>query len=140
MKVELLAICDAATDCQGRLSILGLFEGIAAPKTPVLRDRCSIVTRMRFSDEEVGSHQLAIRFRNSKGIQMIPEMKAKFAVKIPPNRKSIAVNLVLNLNQLKVPEFGEHDIALFLDDVFHSSIPLTVARSVRNRVRGTMDN
>ena len=27
MRVELLAICDAATDCQGRLNILGVFEG-----------------------------------------------------------------------------------------------------------------
>ncbi len=70
----------------------------------------------------------------------MPEMKSKFTVKVPSNRKSIAVNMVLNINKLKISEFGEHEIALFLNDVFHSSIPLTVARSVRNRMRGAMDN
>lgn len=140
MKVELLAICDAATDYHGRLNILGVFEGIAAPKTPVVRDRCSVVTRMRFSGEETGAHQLSIRFRSPKGIQIVPEMKAKFSVKVPSNRKSIAVNLVLNINQLKIPEFGDYEIALFLDDVFQSSVPLTVVRAVKSRIRGTMDN
>jgi hypothetical protein len=140
MKVELLAICDAATDIQGRLNILGVFEGIAAPKTPVTRDRCTLVTRMRFFKDEAGSHEMAIRFRNAKGVQMTPEMKAKFAVKISGNRKSVAVNMILNINQIKIPEFGEHEIALFLDETFQSSIPLIVARSVKNRVQGTMDN
>ena len=140
MNLELLAICDAATDYQGRLNMLGVFEGVAAPKAPVIRDRCSIVTRMSFSTEESGAHVLAIRLRNKKGIQLMPEMKAKVSVKVPSNRKSIAVNMVLNINKLKIPEFGEHEIALFLDDVFHSSIPLTVARSVKNRMRGAMDN
>ena len=140
MNLELLAICDAATDYQGRLNMLGVFEGVAAPKASVIRDRCSIVTRMRFSTEESGAHALAIRLRNKKGIQLMPEMKAKVSVKVPSNRKSIAVNMVLNINQLKIPEFGEHEIALYLDEVFQSSIPLTVARSVKNRMRGTMEN
>ena len=140
MKVELLAICDAATDYQGRLNVLGVFEGIAAPKTPVKRDRCSVATRMRFSAEEEGAHELAIRFRNAKGILLAPEMKAKFSVKAPTNRKSVAINLILNINQIKISEFGEHEIALFVDEVFQSSVPLTVAKSVRSRVRGTMDN
>lgn len=140
MQVELLAICDAATDVQGRLNILGVFEGIAGPSTPVERDRCSIATRMRFTKDEAGNHELVLRIRNAKGILLAPEMKAKFAVKIPSNRKSIAINLILNINRIKVGEFGEHEIALFVDEVFQSGVPLTVARSVKSRVRGTMDN
>lgn len=140
MKIELLAICDAATDYQGRLNVLGVFEGIAAPKTPVVRDRCCIVTRMRFTNGEAGSHFLRICLRNSKGIQLMPEMKANFSVKIPPNRPSLAVNMVLNLNKLKIDEFGNHEIALFLDEVLQGTIPLTVARAMKKQVRGTMDN
>lgn len=140
MKVELLAICDAATDQQGRLNILGIFEGIAAPKEPIVRGRCSVVTRMRFSNEETGSHELAIRVRNSKGIQLIPEIKARFSVKIPANRRSVALNMVLNINQLKIGEFGNHEIALFLDEAFQSSVPLTVARATKSKIRGAMDN
>ncbi len=140
MKIEMLAICDAATDYQGRLNVLGVFEGIAAPKTPVIRDRCCIVTRMRFTSDEAGAHQLKISLRNSKGIQLMPEMKANFSVKAPPNRPSIAVNMVLNLNKLKIDEFGNHEIALFLDDVLQGSVPLTVARAMKKQVRGTMDN
>lgn len=140
MKIEMLAICDAATDYQGRLNVLGVFEGIAAPKTPVIRDRCCIVTRMRFMAAEAGAHQLKISIRNSKGIQLMPEMKANFAVKAPANRPSVAVNMVLNLNKLKVDEFGNHEIALFMDDVLQGAVPLTVARAMKKQIRGTMDN
>ena len=140
MKVELLAICDAATDYQGRLNILGVFEGIAAPKLPVLRDRCSIVTRMRFTSDEAGAHQLRIALRNKKGVLLIPELKARFNVKPPADSGSVAANLVLNLNRLKIDEFGHHEIALFIDDKMVESIPLTVARAMKKQVRGTMDN
>ena len=140
MKVELLAICDAATDDQGRLNILGVFEGIAAPKLPVLRDRCSIVTRMRFHCDEAGAHQLRIALRNKKGVLLIPELKARFNVKPPADNGSVAANLVLNLNKLKIEEFGCHEIALFIDDKMVESIPLIVARAMKKQVRGTMDN
>ena len=140
MKVELLAICDAATDYQGRLSILGVFEGIAAPKLPVLRDRCSIVTRMRFASDEAGSHQLRIALRNKKGVLLMPELKARFSVKPSVESGSVAANLVLNLNKLKIDEFGRHEIVLFVDDKMVESIPLTVARAMKKQIRGTMDN
>ena len=140
MKVELLAICDAATDDQGRLNILGVFEGIAAPKLQVLRDRCSIVTRMRFHCDEAGAHQLRIALRNKKGVLLIPELKARFNVKPPADNGSVAANLVLNLNKLKIEEFGCHEIALFIDDKMVESIPLIVARAMKKQVRGTMDN
>ncbi len=140
MKVELLAICDAATDYQGRLNILGVFEGIAAPKLPVVRDRCSIVTRMRFDSNETGAHQLRIALRNKKGVLLIPELKARFNVKASEERGSVAANLVLNLNKLKIEEFGRHEIALFIDDRLVDGIPLTVARAMKKQIRGTMDN
>ena len=140
MKVELLAICDAATDYLGRLNILGVFEGIAAPKLPVLRDRCSIVTRMRFACDEAGAHQLRIALRNKKGVLLVPELKARFNVRRPADNGSVAANLVLNLNKLKIEEFGCHEIALFIDDKMVESIPLIVARALKKQVRGTMDN
>jgi len=111
MKVELLAICDAATDYQGRLNILGVFEGIAGPKLPVIRDRFSIVTRMRFDADEAGSHRLKIALRNQRGVLLIPELKARFNVKARFERGSVSAKLVLNLNKLKIEEFGRHEIA-----------------------------
>ena len=140
MKIEMLAICDAATDYQGRLNVLGVFEGIAAPKTPVVRERCCIVTRLRFGRNEVGPHQLKISLRNSKGVQLMPEMKENFSVKVPPNRASVAVNMVLNLNKLKIEEFGNHEIALSMDETLQGTVPLTVARAMKKQVRGTMNN
>lgn len=140
MKIEIFTLCDAATDYQGRLNLLGVFEGVAAPKTPVVRDRCCIVTRLRFTAEEAGSHQLKINIRNSKGIHLMPEMRAEFGVKMPANRNSVAVNMILNLNKLKIDEFGNHEIGLFMDDVLKGTIPLTVARAMKKRIQGTMEN
>lgn len=88
----------------------------------------------------MGPHQLKISLSNSKGVQLMPEMKANLSVKVPPNRASVVVNMVLNLNKLKIEEFGNHEIALFMDETLQGTVPLTVARAMKKQVRGTMDN
>ena len=95
---------------------------------------------MRFACDEAGAHQLRIALRNKKGVLLIPELRARFNVKPPVDNGSVAANLVLNLNKLKIEEFGCHEIALFIDDKMVESIPLIVARAMKKQVRGTMDN
>ncbi len=141
MNVEIFSICDAATDYAGRLNLLGAFEGIAAPKAPIMRDRCSLAIRMRFDKAEAGNHAVAVRFFDKDGNMPIPEMKAALNVKVMSGRSTSAFNLVLNINRLTFPHFGVYDIQLFVDDALQASLPLLVAQAKeRKQVRNRMDN
>ncbi len=140
MKVEVFSICDAATDQGGRLNVLGIFESVSGPIPPIFRERCSIVVRLRFAADEVGQHQVALRFFNKQGQRIMPEMKAKFAVKIPANRTSTAVNLVMNINRLKFDNYGDYEAAFFHGGVKVSSIPIFVKCSSRGQPKNRMNN
>jgi len=131
MVLEVFAICDAATDYGGRLNILGAFEGLAGPSLPVTRERCSLVMRMRFSEGQVGEREISVRIKDAEGGMTIPEMKARFNVRMPRGRSSSAVNLVLNINQLKFPRFGDYQISLYFDGQEWSSLPLAVVQARR---------
>ncbi len=131
MKIEIFAICDAATDYGGRLNILGAFEGIASPQEPVIGERCSVATRMRFSSAEEGEHSISVRFIDQDGAAVIPEMNANFPVKMPPGRESMALNLVLNIARIQFNRFGEYEINLFVDGEQKGSLPLTIAQGRR---------
>lgn len=141
MFVEIFSICDAATDYGGRLNLLGAFEGIAAPSAPVTRDRCSIAARIRFTAAETGSHAIEIRFIDSNGQVVGPKMEANILSKVRAGSDSGAHNLVLNINRLKLPAFGNYEIQLCIDGEMRSQIPLLVAQiQKRNRLRNSMEN
>ncbi len=140
MIIEIFAICDAATDSAGRLNILGAFEGIVGRNAPIVRDRCSVVARMRFSRDEAGEHLVSVRFLYKGTQQITREMKAKYFAKVPAQRESASINLILNISRIKFDQFGEYEIALFYDGEKRSSIPLTVARDASVIARNRMDN
>lgn len=141
MFVEIFSICDAATDSAGKLNLLGTFEGIAAAKAPVTRDRCSIAVRMRFEEDEVGEHAVQVQVVDKEGKRIGPGMGAKLVVKLAAGRASVAQNLVLNINNLQFPSFGVYELQLWVDGVKKSHLPIIVARAQSaSRLRGTMEN
>lgn len=141
MVVEIFSICDAATDYGGRLNLLGAFEGIAAPDAPVTRDHVVLAVRLRFDASEAGRRTISIRFLDPEERPLLPDLKARIAVKALAGRRSCAHNLVLNINRLVFPMFGEYWIRLFVDDRPAASLPLLVAQSKASKpARNSMDN
>jgi hypothetical protein len=126
MKIEIFALCDAAVDYAGKLSLLGAFDGIFARETPVVHPQCAIALRVRVQRTEEGKHHLAINFIDADGRPVMPGVNANFEVRIPPERESIAVNLVLNIHQLRFATFGDYAVDLAIDDHPEASLPLVV--------------
>ena len=60
MKCELLTLCDASSDYNGKLCILGTFDTIFAAQTPTVVPSCSIASRLRFEKGEEGDHSLKL--------------------------------------------------------------------------------
>jgi hypothetical protein len=128
MKIEVFSLCDAAVDYAGKLSLLGAFDGIFARVTPVLHPQCAIAIRLRVARAEEGAHTLQLNFIDSDGHRVMPGVNANFEVRIPPQRESMAINLVLNIHQLKFDRFEEYAVDLSIDDRPEASLPLVVVQ------------
>jgi DUF971 family protein len=127
MKVEIFTLCDAATvDAGGKLNILGSFDRLNAKQVPVIHPQCSLAIKLRFERVEEGKKRLRIAFVDSDGAAVMPTLDATTEVRFQGNDSTSTVSLALNIQQLKLPRFGEYSIDLAVDDRHESSIPLFV--------------
>ena len=131
MEIEAFLLCDAATDQQGKLNVLGAFESIFAKEVPVIHPSCAVATRIRFENIEEGEHSVKIDVIDEDGKQIIPRFEGKIAVKFDAGI-STGVNLILNLNQLKFEKFGEYSVKLAIDGQSVRSLPLRLAEVPKN--------
>jgi hypothetical protein len=127
MKVEIFTLCDAATvDAGGKLNILGSFDRLNAKQVPVTHPQCSLAIKLRFERVEEGQKRLRIAFVDSDGVAVMPTIDAATGVRFLGNDSTSTVSLALNIQQLKLPRFGEYSIDLAVDDRHEASIPLFV--------------
>ncbi len=127
MKVEIFTVCDAATsDSGGKLNVLGSFDRINASTVPVTHPLCALAIKMRFERLEEGAKRVRISFMDTDGKPVMPTLDAATQVQFPPGEHSVTACLVLQIQQLKLPNFGEYSIDLAIDGRHEASIPLFV--------------
>jgi hypothetical protein len=129
MKLELLTLCDFAKgEPTGKLYVIGAFDHIFAPQTPVQAPLCAIAARLRFDAVETGTKAVTIAFVDSDGGRVIPDVNMQMRVELPASESSAAANLVVVLPQVNLPRFGEYSIDLTVDARLEGSVPLFVQR------------
>jgi len=131
MKVEIFALCDAATDNQGKLNLLGTFDQIYAAKLPVVHPACAIALRLRFDKMEEGPHDVKLQLVNPDGIPVFQSMEGLVNPRMGDEIGSVAVNLILNFQNVKFDEFADYQINLTVDGVAMASLPLRVRQMHR---------
>jgi hypothetical protein len=130
MKVEIFTLCDAATtDAAGKLNILGSFDRLNAREAPVTHPQCALAIKLRFERLEEGQKRIRIAFVDSDGASVMPTLDASTQVQFQPSDSSATTSLVLVIQQLRLPKFGEYSIDLAVDDRHEASIPLLVSRA-----------
>jgi hypothetical protein len=131
MNVELFVLCDAATEYQGKLNILGTFDAIWSKTVPFVHPLCAVALRLRFLENEAGTHKIKIKIIDEDRNQIIKPLETSGNVQFRESGLSTAaVNMILNLQGLKFPYFGEYSIDLEVDEGHESSLPLYI-----NKVR-----
>jgi hypothetical protein len=130
MKVEIFTLCDAATtDAVGKLNILGSFDRLGAKQAPVTHPQCALAIKLRFERLEEGQKRIRVAFVDSDGASIMPTLDATTQVRFGPADSTSTASLVLVLQQLKLPRFGEYSIDLAVDDRHEASIPLIVSQA-----------
>ena len=69
---------------------------------------------------------MTINIVDEDGKSVVPELKAKINVRFPADQHSIAPNMVMNLQRLKLETVGEYSVNLAIDGNHEKSIPLFV--------------
>ena len=131
LNIEIFTLCDAAADYQGRLNILGVFDTIFAAQFPAVHPFCSVALRIRFPSIEQGEHQLKMHIVDDDGTLLMPPLEGKFKVEMPGNSRMGAINLVLNLGQLRFAKLGEYSIDLAIDGREDASLKFWVKEPPR---------
>ena len=128
MNIEAFLLCDAATEQQGKLNVLGAFDKIWAKQLPVKHPACSVVTRIRFEKIEDGNHSVKIQIIDQDGKNIGPKLEGNISVRTRPELDSSVANLVLNIQGLKFEKYGQYRIDLAIDGRQEGSLPFNVRK------------
>lgn len=127
MNIQAAVLCDAATDDNGKLNLLGAFDTIYTPALPAVHPQCSIALRVTFFGGDEGKHSLRLNFVDADGHSIMPDFEPiPVEVVLPEDMHFGTRNFIVNIQQLKFEEPGLYSIDVTLDDQPLASIPLLV--------------
>ena len=128
MNVEAFLLCDCATDSGGKLNVLGAFDSIGAKKVPVRHPACTIAARIRFSKIEEGEHNVRINVIDQDGRNIGPRLDGNISVQVGDDADSSVRNIILNIQGLKLQDYGEYRIDLAVDGRQEASLPFNLKK------------
>jgi Family of unknown function (DUF6941) len=126
VNVQVAILCDAATDDNGKLNLLGAFDTIYAQQLPTIHPQCAVALRVTFVAGDEGQRKLALNFINADGRPIMPPMEIPVPVVLPEDVHFVTRNLIVSIQQLKFVEAGLYSVDVLLDGQPLASIPLQV--------------
>ena len=130
MNIQVAVLCDAATDDNGKLNLLGAFDTIYTKQLPAIHPQCSIALRVTFSGEDEGKHALQVNFVDADGRPIANFPPIPVEVALPEDMHFGTRNFIVNIQQLKFDSPGLYSIDILLDDRPQASIPLLVRHTL----------
>ncbi|HVX89970.1 MAG TPA: hypothetical protein VG940_13630 [Gemmatimonadales bacterium] len=129
MQIVLAALADhALIDQAGRLSVVGIFSHIWVRRAPAVHPRTHLVVRVVGRRNEIGEHQLKIRFLDP-GQKEILGGEGTFTVGEPAAGVTDVEAGVILAYDLPLPVLGRYSVEIALDGAVVTTLPLTVAEA-----------
>ncbi|HEU6447679.1 MAG TPA: hypothetical protein VFV23_04500 [Verrucomicrobiae bacterium] len=126
MNIQVAVLCDAATDDNGKLNLLGAFDTIFAPQWPAVHPQCSVALRVTFMSGDEGARKMKLNFVNADGRSIMPPIEIPVQVVMPEDAHFVTRNFVVNIQGLKFAEAGLYSVDVRVDDKSRAAIPLWV--------------
>jgi hypothetical protein len=126
MNIQVAVLCDAATDDNGKLNLLGAFDTIYAPQMPAVHPQCAVALRATFMPGDEGTRKLTLNFINADGHPIMQGIELPVPVALPDDAHFLTRNFIVNIQQLKFNEPGLYSVDVRLDDQSQAGIPLLV--------------
>jgi hypothetical protein len=126
MNVQVAVLCDAATDENAKLFLLGAFDTIYAPQMPAVHPQCAIALRVTFQSGDEGTRKLSFNFINADGRAILQGVEFSVEVALPDDAHFLTRNFIVNISPLKFDEPGLYSVDVRLDNETVASVPLWV--------------
>lgn len=126
MNIQVALLCDAATDDNGKLNLLGAFDTIFARELPAIHPQCAVALRVTFFNGDEGKRQLKLNLVDADGHSIMPPIEIPVEVTLPEEMHFGTRNFIINIQQLKFAQPGLYSVDLTLDGQPQASIPLLV--------------
>ena len=126
MNIQVAVLCDAATEDNGKLNLLGAFDTIFAPQLPAVHPQCAVALRVTFMSGDEGARKLKLNFVDADGKSIMPPIEIPVAVSLPDEALFLTRNFIVNIQQLKFAEEGLYSVDVRLDDKSQAAIPLQI--------------
>ncbi len=126
MNIQVAVLCDAATDDNGKLNLLGSFDTIYAREMPAIHPQCAVALRVTFMAGDEGKRLLKVNFVDADGQSIMPSLDIPVEITLPDEMHFCTRNFILNIQQLKFDEPGLYSVDVSMDDQSQASIPLLV--------------
>jgi hypothetical protein len=101
---------NAIAAADGKLSIIGIFDRITAPKFPSIHPSCALVLRLRASPSEQGqTKKVQVRLMDADGGTVL-ELESEFQVppKFEDPTKPFGLNQVVQFQGLQLMKAGDY--------------------------------
>jgi hypothetical protein len=126
MNIQVAVLCDAATDDNGKLNLLGAFDTIFAAQLPAVHPQCAVALRVTFMSGDEGERKLKLNFVDADGKSIMPPIEIPVAVSLPDEALFLTRNFIVNIQQLKFADEGLYSVDVRLDDKSQGNIPLQI--------------
>lgn len=127
MNIQTAVLCDAATDDNGKLNLLGAFDTIYARELPAIHPQCAVALRVTFFSGDEGKHNLRLNFVDADGRSIMPDFPPiPVEVVLPDDMHFGTRNFIINIQQLKFETPGLFSMDVSLDGQLQANIPLLV--------------
>lgn len=126
MNIQVAVLCDASTEDNGKLNLLGSFDTIYAPQMPAVHQQCAVALRVTFQPGDEGTRKLTLNFINADGRAIMKGIEMPVLVALPDEAHFLTRNFIITIHQLKFDEPGLYSVDVRLDDQPQASIPLLV--------------
>ena len=119
-------MCDAATDDNGKLNLLGAFDTIYTQQLPAIHPQCAVALRVTFLAGDEGKRQMKLNFVDADGRAIMPPIDIPVEVALPEDMHFGTRNFIINIQQLKFETPGLFSMDVSLDGQLQANIPLLV--------------
>jgi hypothetical protein len=140
MNLKLAVLADHVNETkEGKLNLLGVFDVLFAKKLPAKHPKLFLVAVFEASVSEGSEHKAKVGVYDSDGQEVLPltpELPLKFQ---PTGRgKPFQARLVVELEGLRFPHFGDYEFHLLIDGRIEGQVGLEVRqiKGGKGRVSG----
>lgn len=130
MFVRFALLGDAVVVTGGKWNLLGNFNLVWAKSFPTRCPQMGILLRIEADHREIGKHTLKLDFVNETGERLSGPDPLEFELG-QPRAPGFPVEFVvgIQINNLQIPDPGNFDFVIRVDDTYLDSVPLYVRRT-----------